>query len=502
MLASNRPTFFKDSAICLARRAMDPPTSEDNGLNKAQALTVKSHLRASCLTLLRNSLSITNDAADSLHTALCSESCNMTKQADKAMNMAKHAAHLKTAGRKVRNEAAIFYEWDQSKGEEAEDSSRKRKAAGHDALERLRMAKKARGLGNGIQLPTSMADACELILLNLSNLPSSRAAVTAKEKKTQPDQKRKRKLTLDYLIDAIVSNGASLVTDESRWYQRDGGDAWMMDIATLVSEDEAAEPKSVGAKKGNPPSVSFSLDASTLDAASGTDEKKVTDEGKLYNKQCQVAAADAFERILSRTKSARGESIINFGNELAARLAWSMTKVEPSQDLKRLATVTDDEDDCQQKFCRSFPLVSSCLKYDLETFDDTMLSDSKNSDPSKSLSNSILNEAYINGICDEQGAQYNQALEFYISSILRSCKQADEKPNDSARKKIASAAATSLPQQLAVLPSLSSKALELTSALCDIDGITKKAVEASRKASNQNLAQAATVHGTSYFDIG
>lgn len=72
---------------------------------------------------------------------------------------------------------------------------------------------------------------------------------------------------------------------------------------------------------------------------------------------------------------------------------------------------------------------------------------------------------------------------------------ADKKPNDNQRKKLASTAATSLPQQLAFLPSLPSKSLELTSALCDIESVTKKAVEAAKKASNQNLSQAAAAHG-------
>ena len=49
----------------------------------------------------------------------------------------------------------------------------KRKRAGENKLEQMRAAKAARGLGNGIQLPKSMTEACDLILLNLSNLPSS-----------------------------------------------------------------------------------------------------------------------------------------------------------------------------------------------------------------------------------------------------------------------------------------------------------------------------------------
>lgn len=499
MLATNRPTFFKDSAICLARRAIDPPSSETTTLTKAGILTVQSHLRASCLTLLRNSLSVTTGASDLLHKALASDICKMKIQADKAMNMATQAAHLKKAGRAARNRAAVFYEWDQSKGDEIDDASKKRKAAGHDALEKMRIAKLARGLGNGIQLPTSMADACELILLNLSNLPSSRAVVTAKEKKTSTDQKKRKKLNFDYFVDAIISNGASLISDENRWYQRDGGDVWMMEIASLVSEDEMdVDGQKKDLKSSTPAAVSFTLDTSTLDESSTKAKDKKSDAIELYKNQCNSAAADAFERILLRTKSARDATIISFGNEIAARLAWSLDDVKPSRSLKSLATSTITSDQSQNNFSDQFPLVSSCLAFDLETFNSSS-SESKSIDPSNSLTNRVLNEAYINEICENQNVEYGQALEYYISSILESCKKADDKPNDNVRKKLASSAAASLPQQLAILPSLPLKSLELTSAICDIDNVTKKAIEASRKTSNKNLTQAATAHGKSMF---
>jgi len=496
MLATNRRTFFKDSAICLARRALDPPTynmdEEVSSLSKAGVMTVQSHLKASCLTLLRNSLSVATGAAIFLHRALSSDLCKMKIQADKAMKMAKQADHLKNAKRKEKNLAALFYEWDQSKGEEVDESSRKRKAAGYDALEKLRMAKLARGLGNGIQLPTSMSDACDLIMANLPNLPSSRAAVSSKEKKIQSDQKRKKKINFDFFVDAVMSNGASLVTDESRWYQRDGGDAWMMEIAALVSDDEAEPEKGkseVKEKKNTPSPVTFTLDTSTLDAAFAETN---TEESQLYANQCQTAAADAFGRILSRTKAARDKSVMDFGNELAARLAWSLKDVHPPRELKELSSSLEADTESENSFRNKFPLVSSCLMFDLETLNNSAANTER--DPSQTLSNRVLNEAYINDVSQDGEAQYGKALESYISNILRCCKKADDKPNDNVRKKIASSAASSLPQQLAILPSLPSNALELTSALCDIDSVTKKAIEASRKSSNQNLAASAAAH--------
>ncbi len=501
MLASNRPTFFKDSATCLARRAIDPPSTDgNNSLTKAGVLAVRSHLRASCLTLLRNSLSITTNAATLLHTALSSDVCNMKIQADKAMNMAEQAARLKTAGRAARNRAAVFYEWDQSgQSKEIDDSSRKRKAAGNDALEKMRLAKLARGLGNGIQLPKSMSDACELILLNLSNLPSSRVSVTSKDKKSQSmDQNRKKKMNFDSFVDAIMSNGASLVSDESRWYQRDGGDAWMMDIVELVSEDEEGDARQE--KKSEPSSISFTLDTSTLDAAGAKIKDEKTEKSKLYSEQCDAAAADAFERILSRTKSARDTSVIEFGNELAARLAWSLKEVKPTRSLKNISsTFKTDEIESKYEFATKFPLVASTLKYDLETSNNNVNNAAEgkiNFEPANSLSSRVLHEAYIKKTSKEDSeSSYDKTLEYYISCILESCKLADNKPNDHQRKKLANTAATYLPQQLAYLPSLPTKALELTSALCDIDDVTKKAIEAGKKSSSQNLSQAAASHG-------
>ena len=503
MLASNRPTFFKDSATCLARRAVDPPSDKEHtNLTKAGILAVRSHLRASCLTLLRNSLSITTNAANLLHAALSSDICNMNIQADKARNMAEQAARLKTAGRAARNRAAVFYEWDQSGGQnkDIDDSSRKRKAAGNDALEKMRLAKLARGLGNGIQLPKSMSDACELILVNLSNLPSSRVAVTSKDKKSQGDQKRKKKMNFDSFVDAVMSNGASLVSDESRWYQRDGGDAWMMEIVDLVSEDEDGEKNKQ--KKSEPTTISFMLDTSTLDAASAKMKDEKTDKSKLYSEQCDAAAADAFERILSRTKTARDTSVIEFGNELAARLAWSMKNVKPTRTMNNInAALKTEDSEAINGFADKFPLVASSLKYDLETSNNnTTNPESKSSlEPTNSLSSRVLHEAYVTETSEDLESPYNKTLEYYISCVLESCKMADNKPNDNQRKKLANTASTSLPQQLAYLPSLPTKSLELTSALCDIDSVTKKAVEAAKKSSNQNLSQAASAHGKNLY---
>ena len=533
MLATNRPAFFDDSATCLARRAMDPPSVETSTLSKAATMTVNSHLRASCLTLLRNALSVTSGASDILQLALSSDVCGMKIQADKALRMAKQAASLKTAGRAARNRAAVFYEWDNEivapGGNEMDSLSSKRKRAGDDKLEQMRAAKAARGLGNGIQLPSSMADACELILLNLGNLPSRAAATVTKSKSQLSDQKRRRPFTFDYFVDAIMTNGASLVSDENRWYGRDGGDAWVMDISALISDDEADDDDEVMGsksekKKQAPVPVTFTLDMKTANAANAAKKGESGDDVKLYMEQCQVAAADAFARILNRSRSVKDQSVADFGNQIAAKMAWSLNSVKPLHELKEagdaasegIATIsrkygTDEKKKAMmgsiQSFADKFPLVSSCIQFDLETNAKNTASletETVVSKPSSSLTQRILNEAFLGGGSSDQSAvdnnnHYEKALELYISTVLQACERADDKPMDIHKKKVASTAASSLSNELGLLPVLTENSLELASLLCDIDGITKKASEASRKATNQNLAAAAAANGT--FDM-
>ena len=62
-IAMNRPTFFYEAAITLAQKAKNPPVHQEGGeITKSAAIAIASQLRASCLTLLRNALSITTNA--------------------------------------------------------------------------------------------------------------------------------------------------------------------------------------------------------------------------------------------------------------------------------------------------------------------------------------------------------------------------------------------------------------------------------------------------------
>lgn len=70
-LASNRPSFFREAALCLARRTVRPPVEEGGGvLTPIGRKAVASQLRASCLTLLRNMLSVSTNSSDVLQEAL------------------------------------------------------------------------------------------------------------------------------------------------------------------------------------------------------------------------------------------------------------------------------------------------------------------------------------------------------------------------------------------------------------------------------------------------
>jgi symplekin len=105
IIAVNRPIFYKESATSLTWRTMDPPSMNEpaiaNGMmTKPGVATIQSHLKASCLTLLRNTLSVSSGESISslLLSALSSDLVGMKVQAEKALRMASQNAALKTAG--------------------------------------------------------------------------------------------------------------------------------------------------------------------------------------------------------------------------------------------------------------------------------------------------------------------------------------------------------------------------------------------------------------------
>mmetsp|Transcript_18647 Transcript_18647/g.40362 ORF Transcript_18647/g.40362 Transcript_18647/m.40362 type:complete len:1419 (+) Transcript_18647:149-4405(+) len=489
MLATKRPLFFKDSSTCLARRTIDPPGGAAGGpegsLTKAAVTGIRVHLRSSCLTLLRHFLSVTSGCWEVLANALTQS--GMQAQADRALIASRQQLDLMKGGRAARNRAAIFYTWDTSA-----DNSRaaKRQRDTDDAEATVRAAKMARGLGSGIQLPTSMVDACELVLLNLENLPPKRPPVAA-------STQRKHPMDLDFVMDAVITNGASLSIDENHWYDRDGGDAWMMEEGELGEDGRRA--------------LTFTMNSKVLDAAekSAQGADKLGDSEKAFVEQSKLAASRAFSRVLMSSSNARSGAVADFGKQLAARLAWTLKGVKPSNDIEnahamaveatenslRKGAASEETLAGSLEFALDYPLVSSCLAFDLVPKGPTVpLRDDAGSSNSasfvSSLSMRILNEAYVCSF-NENKENYEKCLDVFVSSVVNACDLSNKTPHDSEKKRIANTAASSLPQQLAAMPSVTGTALNLVGSLCDIDEISKKA---SAKSSKQTIAESAALH--------
>lgn len=492
-LALNRPVYFKEAAVCLARRAVSPPTFVESGvLTKTGVIAIAAHLKASCLTLLRNALSITANASTILHEAL--KQCDMEVQADKALKMANQANALKTAGRAARNRANMFYEWDSSEGDKR---SSKRQRETDDALAKMRAAKMARGLGHGIQLPQNMADAVELVMANLMHLPSKRPQASSSKARKVP-------ITLDFIVDAVITNGASLAQEEGRWYDRDGGSAW-----EVALDDE---------KK-------FHLSSKFLSAIitpespskKAKTDRKSKDPKVLFHEQSQVAASDALGRIVLQSMNSRNKFQEEFCHEVAARLAWTLRGVKPSHALqtshamacasvssmkKRLET--EEEKKIADEFLESYPLAHACLAWDATTRPEPALSANKKAAPDdKALSDHVMYEAYAQSLqtddvddtrIGENLQQYDNSVNVFVASVVHAGELADQKPIDTDRRRVAAETSSKIQHVFGRMPQLAPSALKHLSAMCDIEEITKKAAESARKTSQQTLAASAAAH--------
>lgn len=486
-LALNRPMFFRESALCLSRRAKQPPIFNENGaLTKAGVLSVTAHLKASCLTLLRNALSVSANASGYLHKALTD--CDMEIQADKALKMAQQANSLKTAGRAARNRANMFYEWDSS---EVAKGSSKRQRETDDALAKMRAAKKARGLGHGIQLPQNMSEAIDLVIANLTHLPAKRPPGASGAKA------RKAPMTLDFIVDAIITNGASLAQEEGRWYDRDGGDAWTFNA-------EAKEK--------------FELSSKFLDSVGPTAPKKpmaadskMKDPRALFHDQAGSAASDAVGRIVMKSLNSTSKFHAQFGNEIAARLAWTLKSVKPppalaSAHAMAAESVTSLKDQQLkpgtkkklENFVFGYPLVNACLALDATTRAEAPALSGEGSN--RALCDHILCEAFVQSENSDaekasgDASKYEDSVEVYAASVVCAGIRTDDKPNDADRKRVAKHASTELQHIYQKLPLVPSVSLQLVSALCDVVEITRKEKDASRKASQQTIAASATLH--------
>lgn len=482
MLATKRPVYFKESSVCLARRTIDPPGASDNDgllLSKAAITGIRSHLRSSCLTLLRHFLSVTSGCWEILATAL--KQAGMETQADRALKASKQQLNLMKGGRAARNRAAVFYEWDTS----ADDSrAAKRQRDTDDAQAKVLAAKMARGLGSGIQLPTSMVDACELVLLNLDNLPPKRPPVGSSKKRKQP-------IDLEFVVDAVVSNGASLSMEENHWYDRDGGDGW------TIEEGEVGEDGT--------PVLTFAMNSNVLEAGLKTVQgEKLKDTEKAFAEQSKLASSMAFSRVLLSSSNARSSAVADFGKQIAARLALTLDGVKPSIEIERSHEMAVEAVESSIKrnadleeelagaleFALENPLVSSSIAYDLIPNGSSTNNDGEGTNTESStsaLAMRILNEAYVCSF-DEDKGKYEKCLDLFVSAVVNACDLSNQNPKDNERKRIANSAASSLPHQLGAAPFLTPSSLNLVSSLCDIDEVVKKF---STKTPSQTIAEAA-----------
>ncbi|EJK73374.1 hypothetical protein THAOC_05003, partial [Thalassiosira oceanica] len=487
MLATKRPVFFKDSAYNLARRTIDPPGGKsgeaEGSLSRAAVTGIRTALRSTCLTLLRNFMSVTSGSWEVLTAAL--KAADMEAQAERALKASKQQLNLMRGGRAARNRAAIFYEWDTS----ADDSrAAKRQRETDSALEHARAAKMARGLGSGIQLPASMVEASELVMLNLENLPPKRPPVGS-------SAQRKRRVDLDFVVDAVVSNGASLAADQNHWYDRNGGEAWSMEEGEAVAD---------GRKR-----LKFTVNAQVLEVAQKSmSRSELKGAEKVFAEQARLAATNAFSRVLQASSNTRSDAVADFSKKMAARLAWTLKNVDPSKEIDASYTMAIEATENAIKkneadlsgsldFAKAYPLVASCLAYDLTPKTtassqqrDESTSSSSSTAASTSLAMRILNEAYVCSLNEDKDS-YEKCLEVFVSTVVNACDSSNSKPGDNEAKRIANSAASSLPHLLGAAPALTATALNLVGSLCDIGEISRKA---SAKSSKQTIAESAALH--------
>jgi symplekin len=482
-IAISRPGFFREAALCLARRTMQPPEAS-SALSLTMVKLVISQLRSSCVTLLRNIFSVTSNAYACLQQAL--NSCEMEDQARNALSAAQRAVDLMGGSRAEQNKAKTYYTWETSDSGISKETD--------DALAKLRSAKAARGLGNGIQLPTSMSDAVELVLSNLTHLPSKRPSSTA-------NKQRKVPITLDFVIDAVLTNGACLVQEEGRWYERDGGLAWTYDPSSEHIFQLSAKTKET-----------MDVFASQRD----TTEEPVQKRRKLYQEQCEAAASDAVARIMQRASMGTSTALADFGNQIAARLAFTLGKIKttsyhqlPQSHAKEAVTAVCTKvgkislQQVLEMFVDEYPLVGGCV-----SLESTITIEARDVEDSEILlCEHVTNEAALqleaDGEDDDETDRdsgiksisiYDRCMSVYIASAVHASNLANDKPLDEARKKAASQSASHLQYMLGRAPHLNEDALLLLCAMCDIEALIKKSNEVTRKTTQDAVSTGAAVH--------
>ena len=193
-------------------------------------------------------------------------------------------------------------------------------------------------------------------------MPSSRPPASKNAKA------RKVPVTLDYVVDAVMSNGASLSHEDGQWYDRDGGRAWSMEMAEETSF-ELEQSIRLAAEVEHDKSKAAELD-----------EKSKKGFYRLcFNDQCHSAASDAFGRIVANSAVARTVYQKEFASKIAAKLACTLQGVQPPKELQSsfdMAKVSaaslskqldaaNGSSEAIESFVTRYPLVSSCLATDV-----------------------------------------------------------------------------------------------------------------------------------------
>ena len=111
-----------------------------------------------------------------------------------------------------------------------------------------------------------------------------------------------------------MTNGASLVSDESRWYWGDGGASWMINASALVSDvegdnddDHEENDENIQIKEETewaPAPVRFTLNSKMLEAGKMVSEEKETDESKLYGEQLCTDRLRMFQQATAAVSKA------------------------------------------------------------------------------------------------------------------------------------------------------------------------------------------------------
>jgi symplekin len=159
-----------------------------------------------------------------------------------------------------------------------------------------------------------------------------------------------------------------------------------------------------------------------------------------------------------------------------------------------------DKEDLR-KFVDDYPFVAACLVSDFSPKpglgNETSSRQHLAANPSTSLANSILNEAYVEDYSlrpETESFLYERAMNLFAATVVHSSDQSNEKPNDADKKKVANMATASITQQLAILPLVLPSTLLCLSALCNVEDITKRAAESTRKSSSQSIAATAALN--------